>query len=249
MKKGTKTVGSILLVLAMALSFVACGREKNNTGSKVSQKQQSEKEARIVAEEFLNEVSNCNLKKAKTYVTAGTKNKLDGWDEVEGKDTLKKTLTDSMGGVTEALPKKTYDKIDVWSGDLVDKVVENISYEIDSAECTEENKVVVKGVFKYKDFEKIGSSIEVSDSEKMAEDIIRDAYKKGTITEKSSEADIIDVAIEGMLDIMKDEIVKCIDNLDVLTDNFELVMRKNDGKWTIIADESTGLDDLGNMAK
>lgn len=253
MKKGIGIL-SIMLVCIMALSLAACGEKQqtmksvdNSDEVKLAAQQESEKEARAIAEEFMEKVRELNFKDAKSYVTA--ESGLEDWDGATGRDTIKEYLRSSIGLLPDGTPQNIIDKFDAWCANTSDKMIAMVSYTIDDVKCTEENKAVVKGTLSFKDLGNIGSILAGIDFDGLSKDVMDEFYKSEKVNENSSQEEMLDVYVDIMLPKLEAKILDGLKNTDTKTNEFELVMRKNNEKWSIIAEESTGLNTLGKVSE
>lgn len=253
MKKGIGIL-SIMLVCIMALSLAACGEKQptqksvdNSDEVKLVEQQESEKEAKAVAEQFMEKIKTLDFKDAKSYVTA--ESGLEDWDSATGRDTIKEYLKAAIGLLPDGTPQDIVNKFDVWCANISDKMIGMVSYTIDDVKGTEENKVVVKGTLSFKDLGNIDSILANIDFDGLSKDVMNEFYKSEKLNENSSQEEMLDVYVDIMLPKLEAKILDGLKNTDTKTNEFELVMRKNDGKWSIIATESTGLDTLGKVSE
>lgn len=253
MKKGIGIL-SIMLVCIMALSLAACGEKQptvksvdNSDEVKLAAQQESEKEAKAVAEEFMEKVRELDFKNAKGYVTA--KSGLEDWDSATGRDTIKEYMSAAIGLLPEGTPQNIIDKFDVWCANVSDKMIAMVSYTIDDIKCTEENKVVIKGTLSFKDIGKLQNVLTNIDFDGLTKETMSELYQSGKVNAKSSQMEKLGEYVDIMLPKLEAKILDGLKNTDTKTNEFELVMRKNDGKWSIIEEESTGLNTLGKVSE
>ena len=219
-----KKILSLLLVLMLAVSLVACGgAAKEDT---------SEKDATKVVEKFMDALIEFDADEAEKYI--------DDPDEIpeEFRDI---TNLDGLMGNVPAEFEMFEDKFKKMAEDIIDKFRDEFKYEIKETEKDGEN-VIVTVVMEGPEpsgIEELGAEISSYASNLTEEDAnayLERLLQSGKITESSTQEDLL----SALFDLIIDDMIKYISDYEFETEEkeFEFVVVNEDGEWVIDTKES-----------
>ncbi len=225
MKNTMKILLCMMLALAMALSFAACGEEEAPAGgvTEAPNEAKSETAAPVAdaVEGFMQAVVSLDSAEMSKYV--------DGELPEELKQADLKVIMEGMGedfgastGEFEALIKKI--------------VAAAISYEVKSVE-EDGDTAVAKIALSIKDttaLENIDFDAMLADP--AMEEKLMGLIEDGTITEESSEEELMSAIFDLVLPVMEEAMLDALENVDVSVEEYEIPLVLKDGEWKISED-------------
>ena len=221
-----KKLLSILLTFVLMFTLAACsilGNTKDNT-----------KDVEKTVTSFLDAFTNLELDGIEEYFVDG--NKLPEAITEFDVDSVLEEMTASMSEELSAYAAD-FESIII---DMINKMKEKLSYEIKSIERADKgNEYIVSFDLTTPDVDNV--DFEAIITEKMNETVMNDMimkmFEEGTISETTSQEEMMDLIMSEVLPVIRDTVTTI--DYDVTTEEKELiVIESEDGKWLIDAERS-----------
>ena len=228
MKKMFRIAMCAVLTLALVFSFVACDDDAKN-----------EEEAKKVVENFMDDFCKLDVEGMSEHCADG-----DAFIDEIGYDNFKEELIDRMKKETSS---ELATQLEPLFEGMIEIVSDTVEYKIRSTKKVDD-KYIVTVKYTSIDFEQMAtySSEAFSDenSQQMAKELADELVANGTITENSTQEEIVAALISGMTDMVLDELKTEINSFDKVDKTVEITVVEKDGKWLI---DEESLDFVGKF--
>ena len=237
----------MLLAAMMIFALTACGdkaSDEKDAKNKTTVEKDPEAEVNKVAADFMDSFCKLDFKSASDLME-----EVDKDLPFQNLDDLK---TISLNQMVEASPELEPYK-DSFTGifDLVfGAITDSMNYTIDETQI-DGDSATVKISFEMIEADAL-SSIDFDDIDFDAESYVKELLADGTLSASSSQEDVINALMPKMIEIMSTSIEEKMKNIGTQSDELELKLKKEDGKWIILNTEDTdifgSMGDLANIA-
>ena len=233
MKKMLKIALCAVLTLALVFSFVACSDDAAKD-EEVIEEVDGEEEAEKVVESFMDGFCEFDIKEMSKYCVDG-----DAFTENIGYEDFKQELIDRMS--KEFSPELAVQLEPLFEG-MVDIVSKTIEYKITDIEKDGDDYVVTVE-YSSIDFEELSNysneAFSGENSTKMGEELAQELIDNGTITESSTQEEVVEALIAGMTDKVLNDLEGAIDDFEKVEKTVEITVVEDDGEWLIDEDSVT----------
>lgn len=233
-----------LLALVTALSFSACGEDKKDEGSSTTGKvtktdkkpEKKEKSATDEAEEtvegFLKAFCKLDFEAASKYLDDA-----DAMPEELAALDIDAAMKEMMGDLPAEFAGYE-DDFSAMAENVIDSMLSKMDYEIlDSKEDGDE--VIVEVDLTIPDttaMDSMGDEL-TSELETLVMDIATKAMENGSLTESSTEAEVMDYLMPKLMDGMEVLMTEYVNDLETSTETIELVVYQDGDDWVISAED------------
>lgn len=230
----TKKLLCILLAGMLLFALAACGDGESASKSKGTTAKSAEDEVREVVDGFFENVFTLNMDEASKFLASGSEQDLPFKSRDDLMNKAFEAMEEGAGEMAEALEPYRDDLKDLFNH-VIDGMVDKMTYEIedckadgDKATAKVKTTIVTGNPFESLNFDDIDFDFE---------SYLADLAAGGKISESSSMEEMMGAIMPKILEVLTDTIDTRLEDIETETEEEEIELVKEDGKW-YITDES-----------
>ncbi len=227
MKKMFKIALCAMLTLALVLSFAACNNDAKE--SEVKEEPKNDVVAEETAKDFMDALNEFDVDKMADCCADP-----DAFKDMLGFDDVKDAVFEGMAEA--GVDGEMAEMMAPFADGVIDIMKNRIDYEVVSVK-EDGDDYIVTVEYSVPDFGVAGETLNTAFSEEesaaLGEEIAQELVENGTITQTSTQEEIMDALINSMIDKLLPIMEEAIENAEIVTEKAEIKVVEKDGKWFV----------------